>query len=73
MYREEVHDSLLLRLERNEGDQDEYFQSPKKLCRGEDLFSRQANMLPISAIFALPPLWPKVDLPLDVKSKETTG
>jgi len=69
----EARGSLVPPLSRNERDHAEYLQSPKELCGGEDPFSRHANMLPISAIFALLPLWPKVDLPLDVKSKETTG
>ena len=55
MYREEARDSFLSRLDRDEGDQAEYLQSPKELHGGEDpLFQTQQQVLIIAILHLLP-------------------
>jgi hypothetical protein len=72
MYREEARGSLLPRLERDEGDQAEYLQSPKEHRCGEEPFFQTHQQVLIIDILHLSPLWTKAGLPFDGKSKGTT-
>jgi len=55
MYREEARGSLLPRLERDEGDEAEYLQSPNELYGGEDPFFQSYQQVLIFAILHLLP------------------